>query len=990
MNIALDERKLEDMVPSEYHQYLHLFRKPTQFQLPPRRTHDHKIPLEPGKAPPFGPIYGLSEPELKALREYIDENLSRSFIRASSSPAAAPILFVRKKDGSLRLCVDYRALNAITEKDRYPLPLISETLDRLRSAQIYTRLDLREGYHHLRIAEGDEWKTAFRTRYGLFEYLVMPFGLTNAPASFQRFMNETLREFLDEFCVVYLDDILIYSSCLAEHKIHVKRILQKLAENDIHIKPEKCEFHVDKTEFLGFIVSPKGVTMDEKKLKAIREWESPSSVHDVQVFLGFANFYRRFIRRYSHIAGPLFDLLKKTGIFAWTEKAQSAFEALKHAFTTAPILQHFDPNLETVVETDASDYVVSGILSQYHFHDGQKLLHPVAFYSRRMTPAECNYEIHDKELLAIVACFEEWRRYLIGTQQPFVNYSDHKNLEYFTTTKTLNRRQARWSEKLADFHFQIVYRPGKQGGKPDALTRRSGDLPKEGDERIAQLQKAVLDPSKFVLAATFQSLLDQIRALQHIDPLLKSIHQALQAGEKRHPSVPLSEITVENGCIYIFGLLLVPDNETIQKYIIERAHDHPAVGHPGRAKTFEIVSRDYWWPTMRKTIARYINNCDVCSRAKPVRHVPYGYLKPLAVPKMIWESISMDFITGLPLSNGFDAILVVVDRLSKMAHFIPTTTTVTAEGLAKLFQDHIWRLHGIPRSIVSDRGSLFTSIFWKALSKLLNTDLDLSTAFHPQTDGQTERINAILEQYLRIYSNYQQDNWSGLLSTAEFAYNNTISATTGMTPFFANYRFHPRWEFNVKPDIKAPPPETVLEYVGSIKNLIEYLRLEIQYQQSIQAESANRSRLPAPNYKVGDEVWLHKRFINTTRPSNKLDHKRLGRFRIIEKISSHAFKLALPPSMKIHPVFHVSLLEPAATDPLPGQVNPPPPPIEVEGELEWEVEEILDSRKRRNKIQYLVKWIGDDHPTWEPSEFLANAPALISDFHHHYPTKPRP
>ena len=264
------------------------------------------------------------------------------------------------------------------------------------------------------------------------------------------------------------------------------------------------------------------------------------------------------------------------------------------------------------------------------------------------------------------------------------------------------------------------------------------------------------------------------------------------------------------------------------------------------------------------------------------------------------------------------------------------------------------------------------------------------TAFHSQTDGQTERINTILKQYLRIYSNYQQDNWSGLLSTAEFTYNNTISATTGMTPFFANYRFHPRWEFNVKPDVKAPPPETVLEYVGSIKNLIEYLRLEIQYQQSIQAESANRSRLPAPNYKVGDEVWLHKRFINTTRPSNKLDHKRLGRFRIIEKISSYAFKLALPPSMKIHPVFHVSLLEPAATDPLPGQVNPPPPPIEVEGELEWEVEEILDSRKRRNKIQYLVKWIGDDHPTWEPSEFLANAPALISDFHHHYPTKPRP
>ena len=1003
------EEVLDNMIPADYQEFTRLFKKPTSLELPPNRPYDHHIELQPGKTPSFGPIYGLSEPELRALREYIQENLARGFIRSSSSAASAPILFVKKKDGSLRLCVDYRALNSITVRDRYPLPLISETLDRLRMAKVYTRLDLREGYHHLRIAEGDEWKTAFRTRYGLFEYKVMPFGLTNAPASFQRFMNDVLREFLDDFCVVYLDDILIYSACLEEHRVHVRRILQTLADNDIHIKPEKCEFHVSRTEFLGFIVSSEGVTMDGKKVEAIVRWEAPRCVRDVQVFLGFANFYRRFIQRYSHVAGPLFDLLKtadKTaggGSFVWTGDAQAAFDRLKTAFTSAPILQHFNPGLETVVETDASDYVVSGVLSQYHVGE-RRILHPVAYYSRRMSPAECNYEIHDKELLAIMSCFSEWRRYLIGTQQPFLSLTDHKNLEYFKSTKVLNRRQARWAEKLADYHFDIAYRPGRDGGKPDALTRRSGDLPGEGDERLTHMRRAVLEPSRFLsssklilasasLAPSAQSLLAKILSHQYTDPLLSSIHRAIASGKKQHPSISLGDVTIKEGCVYLSGLLLVPDDESVQRIIIERCHDHPAVGHPGRAKTFEIVTRDYWWPSIRKTIARYINNCDTCARAKPVRHMPYGYLKPLEVPQRRWESVSMDFITGLPTGrNGYNAILVVADRLTKMAHFIPTTDTVTAEGLAELYRDHIWRLHGIPDSVVSDRGSLFTSAFWKSLGRLLHTENRLSTAFHPQTDGQTERTNAALEQYLRIYSNYQQDNWVALLSTAEFAFNNTVNATIGMTPFFANYQQHPRWELHLKPSSPGSIVPEVQTYVNRLKDLVEYLRLEIRYQQEAQMEFANKTRKPPPDFQVGDEVWLHRRFINTTRPSNKLDHKKLGRFKIIGKIGTHAYKLALPPSMKVHPVFHVSLLEPVAIDPLPGQRVPTPPPVEVEGELEWEVGEILDTRRRRGKkgqVQYLIRWTGHDHPTWEPGSFLENAPDLVRDFHLRYPRKPR-
>ena len=273
--------------------------------MPPHKPYDHTIPLKPGTSPPFGPLYGMSQKELLILKEYIEENLSRGFIRHSSSPAGAPVLFVKKVDGSLRFCVDYCGLNEMTIKNRYPLPLIQETLARLQKAKWYTKLDLREGYYHLRIAKGDEWKTAFRTRYGHFEYQVMPFGLTNAPGSFQHFINDTLRDFLDVFCTAYLDDILIYSDTLEDNKKQVRQVLERLSAAGIHLKPEKCKFHVKEVDYLGLVITRGGLRMQHEKVKTIREWEDPKNITDLQAFLGFANFYRRFILNYSKIVAPM-------------------------------------------------------------------------------------------------------------------------------------------------------------------------------------------------------------------------------------------------------------------------------------------------------------------------------------------------------------------------------------------------------------------------------------------------------------------------------------------------------------------------------------------------------------------------------------------------------------------------------------------------------------------------------------------------------------
>jgi hypothetical protein len=309
----------------------------------------------------------------------------------------------------------------------------------------------------------------------------MPFRLKNAPASFQHFINDTLHEYLDVFCTAYLDDILIYSEREEEHTNHVRSVLSALSRAGLNLKPEKCEFRCSSVKYLGMIISNSGCGLDPAKVSTVQEWPTPRNIKDVQSFLGFANFLRRFIIGYSRIVAPLTKLTRKGIPFKWEHDQQEAFDELKQAFTTAPVLRHFDPDLPITVETDASDYYSAGILSQL---DPEGRLHPVAYFSKKHATAECNYEIHDKELLAIVRCFEEWRPELEGSPHPIRVLTDHRNLEYFMTKKLLNRRQARWSEYLSCFHYSLEYRPGRLGGKPDALTRRSGDLPEGGDERL--------------------------------------------------------------------------------------------------------------------------------------------------------------------------------------------------------------------------------------------------------------------------------------------------------------------------------------------------------------------------------------------------------------------------------------------------------------------------------------------------------------------------
>jgi len=925
---ALEERMKH--IPVDYQKYSALFEEELDTGLPLHSHYDHEIVLREGAQPKFHKIYQLNEKQQAALDEYLEEMLRKGYIRPSKSPAGYPILFVPKKNGKLRLCVDYRQLNDITIKNCYPLPLISELRDLLVGAQWFTAIDLKGAYNLIRMKEGEEWKTAFRTRRGHFEYLVMPFGLTNAPATFQTMINEVLRDFLDIFVVVYLDDILIFSKTLEENKQHVHQVLQRLMDAKLLVEPEKSKFHTQDVDFLGYNIRPGEIRMDPKKVETVKNWPTPTTVTDVRGFLGFVNFYRRFVEKYSDIARPLTELTKQDQPFRWHDSEAAAFQDIKDRITSEPILKIPDPDLPFEVEADASDYALGGQLGQ---RDAQGRLHPVAFYSKKLHGPELNYQIHDKELMAIIEAFKEWKPYLSGTRYPVKVYTDHKNLVNFTTTKELNKRQTRWAEFLAEFNFTITYRKGSENGRADALSRRS------------DLQSTEVPD-----------------------------HNAIFSINSQGDLVP-NERVLE---------VLATRKETTRDLIL-RIHSAPAHGHQGVWKTFQRIRQHHDDAITRAQVQDALKDCDLCIKSKAARHKPYGEIRPLPVATGPWTSISWDFITDLPKSKEphsgkqYDAILVIVDRFTKYAYFLPYTKTGTAEDLSYVFLRNVAAQHGMPDDIVSDRDKLFTSNFWKGLMKQLGPDPHLSTAFHPQSDGQTERTNQTLEQYLRCYVNYTQTNWVQLLSTAQFAYNSAPSESTKVSPFYANYGFNPTMYGEPREASKAPKANKL---ANDIREIHDSLREDLQLVRLRMTKYANQSRMKGPSFKEGDKVYLIRKNIKTKRPNNKLDFKKIGPFAISKKISDTNFRLSLPENMKIHNVFHIALLEPAP-DSVPLEHDLP-----ADDTKEYTVERILDHRTNDDgQNEYLVKWenCGHEENTWEPIKHLTNCPRILREYQKEHP-----
>ena len=672
--------------------------------LPPHRPFDCTIPLVSSVVPPPGRTYPMNVEELKELQAYLEKSQAMGRIFSCDAPTAAPVMFVNKKDGGRRLCVDYRHINAVTEARCYPLPLVDELLDRAANAKYFTTLDLRDAYHLLRVAPGEEWKTAFRCRYGVYAYRVMPFGLRNAPAHFQAYVNYALAGLLDDFCTAYLDDILIFSEDKEAHLRHVNAVFERLEKHGLRVKASKCDFMKPEVKYLGYVLGRGTLGMDPTKIQAVLDWPRPAGLRQLQGFLGFVNFYRRFIHCFAEIASPLHGLSRKGVKFVWGEAQETSFQCLREALTRAPVLMQPDLNSTFYLETDASDVALGCVLSQKR--DG--VMHPCAYLSRALTSAERNYPILEREALAIKEGLEKWRHYLQGSSKPTVVQTDHKNLLALQSIRCVSGRLARWALFFSSFRISVQHVAGLKNGRADALSRAGCAEPTS--ERMA-------------------------------GPLIKFV--PLQAAE--------TNVVQEN------------------TKLIEQAHSSRLGGHGGIKPTlYRLKQCGHSWRNMYQDVRKFVLNCQQCQLCKSGGAAKGGLLQAHDTPPYPWHTIAMDFVTGLPEINGMSCIMTVVDRFSKYAHFVPLPGLPSAIETAAALFSNVFKVHGIPKKIISDRGSQFTAKVTRWLCDKLGVKQNISSAFHPQTDGQSEKTNHTVETYMRCFVGSSQGEWVELLSFAEF------------------------------------------------------------------------------------------------------------------------------------------------------------------------------------------------------------------------------
>ena len=683
----------------------------------------------------------MSPMEHELCNKFIAELLEKGFIQPSVSPFGAPIMFVEKPNGrGFRVVCDWRMLNKLTIKNRYPLPRIDETLDRLSGAKIFSSLDLNSGYFQIRISEEDAFKTAFTTPIGHYEFKVLGQGLCNSPATFQAVMNRILGKHLHKFVVCYLDDIMVYSKTPAEHVEHLETVLAILKENQFYASAGKCSFNKPEVKFLGHVVGRHGLKVNPSKVQCVRDWPVPTSVKQVQQFLGLTNYFRKFMKGYSSLAAPLTALTHKGIDFAasWSPLHAETFEALKEALCTAPVLVLPDFEKPFTIVTDASLLGTGGILMQNES--------VVAYTSSKFSPAERNYTTTEQEMLGVIR--EEWRCYVEGV--PVVVETDHNALTYTDTQPTMSRRMARWVQFLAQFQVTLKYRKGTQN-MADPLSRspalqlncmlltvqqseykstmaaRCSAMENRTNHYLAAVTVQEMLPRKPRTKAQKSDFLERIMAGYALDPWFAT---------KRN----LAKLTQTKGLWFQQGTarVLVPDVDTLRADIIRENHTPPVSGHVGQERTAELIRRSFHWNGLVRDVDTFVGACHQCQTNKASNQKAGGPLQPLEIPENNWECISMDLITKLPVTAaGNTAITVYVDKLSKMVHIAACKTEINAIDSAKLFMHEVHRLYGMPRKIVSDRDGRFTGNFFKEVTRLMGTRQAFSTAFHPQTDGQT-------------------------------------------------------------------------------------------------------------------------------------------------------------------------------------------------------------------------------------------------------------
>ena len=1063
------------------------------------RTADGQVPISV-------PMYGSSPEKRRFMDVQLDTWFEQGVIEPSISPWSAPVV-IAYRNGKPRFCIDYRKLNAVTTPDEFPIPRQSEILSSLSGAQVLSSLDALSGFTQLELDPEDIEKTAFRTHRGLFQFKRMPFGLRNGPSIFQRVMQGILAPYLWLFCLVYIDDIVVYSKSYEEHIDHLDLVLEAIEKAGITLSPNKCHLFYGSILLLGHKVSRLGLSTHLEKVRAILELERPKKLSQLQTFLGMVVYFSAFIPYYASICTPLFQLLRKGARWHWGADEEYAFEAAKNALRSSPVLGHPIEGLPYRLYTDASDEALGCALQQIQpitvkdlqgtraytrlrkqFDAGlpppkltttlsakildspsddkwgesfdSTIVHVervVAYWSRTFKSAESRYSTTEREALAAKEGLVKFQPYIEG--EKILLITDHSALQWARTYENSNRRLAAWGAVFSAYapNLEIIHRAGRVHSNVDPLSR----LPRAPPDHTSPLQDE--EPSiatDFTLAEKQERQAEQMPArtaftIWSLDECLEGRRSAWPASTTPVDSDELDEVqpseeywkavnptpnlhiaiddttlqdwidayktdeafkTIwehkqqepidtsvnnrylkdERGLLYFVDpdyqpRLCVPKSQ--RNFILREAHENPLESsHAGPERLWQQLSQKFYWKRMKSDVLTYVRSCDTCQKTKFSNFNKYGYLIPNPIPCRPYQSVSMDFIVNLPWSGGCNAIFVVVDRLSKHASFIPTSTGLTAEEFGELYVRHIGCRFGLPESIVTDRDPRWTSDFWKGVAKCLKTKMSLSSSHHPQHDGQTEIVNKQLVTMLRAYVNDDLDDWASWLHVIEFAYNNSTHSSTGTTPFFLLYGFHPRTPL----DFLRPSSGDGMNYSLSPEaiNFLETLamhrdsaRRSIATAQDKQATQHNKNRRAVPEFKKGSLVLVNPHsleWVDSKGAGAKLKQRWIGPFEVIQRINPNVYRLRMSDQYPGYPVFnieHIKLYNPS--DEKWGDRTSMKESSRLKAASEeYAVEAIVGHRRRKRGMEWLVRWegYGPQFDTWEPTSFLKNAPIVLNEY----------
>jgi transposase InsO family protein len=854
MNIAEKLRHLSDMeadaLAPVLEEYMGLF---CPNETPPATDIiQHHIPTGDAK-PIYQRPYRTPHHQKPLIEKFVREQLEAGIIKPSESPWSSPIVIVPKKssDGKpkYRFCVDFRRLNAVTIPDVYPIPNIADTLDHLGGCTYFTTLDLTSGYYQISMHPESQAKTGFIVESGHYEYTRMPFGLRNAPATFQKMMDGVLRGLKPTQCMVYLDDVIVFSNGIKEHAERLRRVFEKLREAKLSLKFEKCHFALAEVKYLGHIISREGVHPDPEKIEAVKNFPIPSSVKELQSFLGLSNYYRRFVDGYAEMARPLTRLLKKGTAFTWTPECQEAMRNLKDALTQSPVLVYPDFSKPFILSTDASNFAIGAVLSQER--DGEE--HPCAYASRQLSSPEVSYATTEKELLAVVWGVNQFRWALIG--QKFRIVTDHAALKWLFSLKDPSSRLLRWALKLGEYEYEVVHKPGKKHLNADALSRKVRRAGASFDTEVAEKQKE-----------------DE-----------NCLRWRSEKGFIEEGGI-LRKITEEGAKV------VVPNSWRSEA--LRQCHDHPLAGHMGVGPTVSRAKEIYWWPTLRKDCEDFVKNCVSCQQRSPYGRTK-ATLQELPATDRPFDFIAVDIVGPFPRAeNGDKYILSIMDHFSRYLEMVAIPDQTAETVAAALVRRWVLKF-GVPEIVLSDQGTNFMSGLFSEMCTLLKVKRLRTSSWHPETNGRLERVHRTIAKILSHYVNCRHTDWNEWLPYAVSAYNSSEHSSTGFSPHQVIFGYPMRSPFErIAGKVEGLNESYVCELGKKLSNIWGICRKNSKQARSRQERQYNKGAKDI-QYAIGQWVYLRD-FSAKAGQVKKLKKLWKGPYEVIEVIPPTSVKLRLP------------------------------------------------------------------------------------------------